>query len=326
MDINQFMDWVQQVYHKKLENELIAIKFKIEDSQSETFLTSNAGMALMRRAGDLGRQLEELERCIADFDEDDWVMSVTPTEDIVDIKPLYASNYTQPLIFGFAEKVLLMSGTILDKKTYCRNVGIPEEEAAFLSLDSPFPIKNRPIFSVRAGSLSRNNIDKTLPNIICIINELLDEHKNEKGIIHCGTYKISNYIEKNIMSDRLLFHSTDDRQHILNFHFGSKKSTVLVSPSFTEGVDLYDDFSRFQIIVKCAFPYLGDNYIRTKMEKIPGWYEYTTAKTMIQASGRSIRHVNDNCVTYILDSDWIWFFNKNRNLFPAWWAKSVVFM
>jgi Rad3-related DNA helicase len=323
MNIAQFMEWVSGTYYAKLQDEAGVIKNRLESSQSETFLTSKSGLSLMKKQDELGRQINSLDACLNIFKEDEWVMSVSSAQDIVDIKPLYAKNYTQPSLFSFARKVLMMSGTILDKKTYCHNVGIPEADTEFLSLDSPFDIKNRPIFSVKAGSLSKTNIKQNLPNIIHVIEQLLDEHKAEKGIIHCNSYEIAKYIDTHIRSKRLLFHSSDDRQDILNLHLISKDPTVLVSPSFTEGIDLVGDLSRFQIIVKMPFPYLGDNYVRTKMDKIPNWYNWMTAKTLIQSSGRSIRDVNDWAVSYILDSDFEWFFKRNNKLFPHWWTKAL---
>ena len=323
MTFTAFIEWMKNTYVPRLLSEYASYKSQLELANTESFLTSNSGMSLMRKVDELEKQSESVTQCLNVINEDEWVLSISATEDLVTVSPLYPKNYTRPLIFDLANKVLLMSGTILDKKTYCNNIGIPENDAEFISLDSPFKKENRPIFIVNVGSLSRNNIDKTLPNVVHAIKELLDEHKNEKGIVHCGTYIISRYIEQHIDSDRLLFHSTDDRQNILDFHLMSKEPTVLVSPSFTEGVDLYDDLSRFQIIVKMPFGYLGDNYIRTKMEKIPGWYEYVTAKTLIQASGRSVRNVDDHCCTYILDSDMVWWYDKNNYLFPKWWKDAI---
>jgi Rad3-related DNA helicase len=109
-------------------------------------------------------------------------------------------------------------------------------------------------------------------------------------------------------------------------HISSKKPTILVSPSMTEGIDLYDELSRFQIIVKVPFPYLGDNFIKTKMNRVPGWYEWETAKTIIQASGRSVRHDEDYTMTYILDSDMKFFYTKNHSYFPKWYRDAMIFV
>ena len=74
-------------------------------------------------------------------------------------------------------------------------------------------------------------------------------------------HKISNHIIENIKSKRLLTHDSNNRDEILNKHIHSKKPTVLISPSMEEGVDLKGDKSRFQIICKIPYTYLGDQLI-----------------------------------------------------------------
>ena len=110
---------------------------------------------------------------------------------------------------------------------------------------------------------------------------------------------------------------------ILRKHINSKKPTVLLSPSMTEGVDLKGDISRFQVLCKVPYPYLGDKLIRKKMNKWKWWYPLQTAKTIVQSVGRSVRSKDDHAVTYILDSDWIRFYNKNSKYFPTDFKRSL---
>ena len=84
----------------------------------------------------------------------------------------------------------------------------------------------------------------------------------------------------------------------------------------TEGVDLRDDASRFQIICKLEFPYLGDKIVRKRMNKWKWWYDFQTAKSFMQAIGRSVRSDSDHAVTYVLDGDWERFYGKSRDMFP----------
>ena len=41
-----------------------------------------------------------------------------------------------------------------------------------------------------------------------------------------------------------------------------------------------------------------------------------TAKRIVQSVGRSVRSMDDQAVTYILDADWSKFFYRNRKMFP----------
>jgi Rad3-related DNA helicase len=173
------------------------------------------------------------------------------------------------------------------------------------------------------GKMSSKSIDETLPKLVDAIKAILSEHKNEKGIIHCHSYKIANYVKRNIRNSRLLIHNSDNREAILEKHIKSKKASVLISPSMTEGVDLKGDLSRFQIICKVPYPYLGDKLVRKKMNKWKWWYPLQTAKAIVQATGRSVRSKDDTAITYILDSDFEMFYNRNRDLFPQGFKESL---
>ena len=91
----------------------------------------------------------------------------------------------------------------------------------------------------------------------------------------------------------------------------------------TEGVDLKDEASRFQILCKIPYPYLGDKLIRKRMNKWKWWYPLQTAKKIVQSVGRSIRSSEDHAVTYILDKDWDRFYSRNREIFPEDFKKCL---
>ena len=103
---------------------------------------------------------------------------------------------------------------------------------------------------------------------------------------------------------------------MLQKHISSKEPTVLLSPSMTEGVDLRGEYSRFQVICKVPYPFLGDKLVKKRMNKWKGWYPLQTAKAVVQSVGRSVRSSDDHAVTYILDSDWDRFIGRNKKFFP----------
>ena len=321
--IDTFVKWIKEVYAVKLTDSFMNLDSKVSSMSSTSYLESATGVGVMKKLEDYKRKIEQISSGLKKFNRNEWVMTISATGDLVSIKPIFADKYTNNMLFKMSDKVLMMSGTILDKDAFCKNIGIKPNEAAFLSLDSPFPVENRPVFEVLVGSMGRKSIDYTLPKMVATIKELLKHHKDEKGIIHCHTYKIAKYISDNIHDDRLLFHSSDDRVDVLNFHIKSKDPTVLVSPSFTEGIDLTGKLSRFQIIAKMPFPYMGDNYVKEKMSRVSTWYNWQTLKTVIQSSGRSIRDYDDYAITYILDSDWTFLKNKNANMLPTWFKNAI---
>ena len=255
------------------------------------------------------------------YDKDNWVYNLVEAYGRkgrrLEFKPVDVSPYTDGMLFNKGEKVILMSATILDKHAFCESLGISSDDACFISVPSPFPAGSRPVVSVPVGKMSYREIESTLPKLRDMIKQLIDQHPNEKGIIHCHTYKIANYLKKNIKSRRLLVHSSDNRDEVLQKHISSNTATVLLTPSMTEGVDLKDDLSRFQILCKIPYPYLGDKIVKKRMHKWKWWYSLQTAKSIIQSIGRSVRNEKDFAVTYILDSDWIQFYSRNKDLFPS---------
>ena len=143
-------------------------------------------------------------------------------------------------------------------------------------------------------------------------------------VVHnCHTFKIAKYLRENLKSDRILIHGSEDRVQKLQEHMKSPKPTVLLSPSMQEGVDLKDDLSRFQIICKVPFPYLGDKIVKKRMHRWPWWYPLQTAKTVVQSLGRSIRNHEDHAVSYILDVDWDRFYDRHSDLFPQSFKDSL---
>ena len=319
-------DWIKNVYITKLTSHLKHI---------ETMFEQHAGLrekvkefdALSRQIEMLDKHMCKVNRFIELFDEDNWVFNITETEDRktrrLEFKPIDVSPYSEQSLFKFGRKVLMLSATILNQRAFCESLGIPLEDASFISLPSPFPVDNRPVLVSSIGKMSASEIDSTLPKLAEAVRQILAAHPNEKGIIHCHSYKISSYIMKNIKNRRLLTHKSEDREDVLNQHISSKEPTVLVTPSMTEGVDLKGDLSRFQIICKVPYPYLGDKLVQKRMRKWSWWYQLQTAKTIIQSLGRSIRSADDHAVSYILDSDWDRFYGQQRDMFPESFRDSI---
>ena len=260
------------------------------------------------------------------YSPDNWILNEDNDTEMTSInfKPVDISKYSQELLFKYGRKVLFMSATIINKKRFCEINGLDIDKTAFLSIPSPFSPKNKPIYYCPAGNMGLTQISETLPKIDKIIKKILKRHKNDKGIIHCHSYKITDFIKKNIRDRRLLSHHSKNRDKILKKHTISKKPTVILSPSMEEGVDLKDNISRFQIICKIPYPFLGDKLVQSRMKKWNWWYSFETTKKIVQSLGRSIRSKKDYASTYILDTWWDTFYNNNMNLFPKNFEKHFV--
>ena len=268
----------------------------------------------------LSGHVEKIKMFLSGYDKDNWVMDESQGEGRAKRKfifrPIDVSPWTQKYLFRSGQKILMMSATILNKDAFCDNLGIAREEAAFISIPSPFPVTNRLVHYFPVGKMSAREIDNTLPKLVEIVREIIKQHKGQKGIVHCHSYKIANFLKKKLRSKNILIHNSENRDEILLKHETSRSPTVLLSPSMSEGVDLKGDLSRFQILCKVPYPYLGDPIVKKRMNKRSSWYPLQTAKTIVQSVGRSVRSMDDQAVTYILDQDWSRFFSRNKHFFP----------
>ena len=133
------------------------------------------------------------------------------------------------------------------------------------------------------------------------MEKILEKNQDNKGIIHTSNYEFSKWIKEKIKNKRLIFHDSLNREKSLEDHLTSKLETVLVSPSMINGVDLKDELSRFQVILKVPFPNLVSTKIKRRLDTRPEWYNWKTLVDLLQAYGRSIRNEDDWAETYILD-------------------------
>jgi len=326
----EVFDWVKKNYKPSLSRKIKALEKQIEieiaASEDLTVETANSKQFEM-----LDKHICKINRFIEAYEPDNWVMNVVDVQvgdkklRRYEFKPVDVSPFCEDYLYKYGtDHVLLMSATIMNKDAYCRSVGINPKDAEFYTAPSPFPIENRQIHVIPVGSMSFKCIDNTLPVLAEAVKMLLERHKDVKGICHCQNYKIATFLRDNLNSDRILLHNSENRDAVLKQHMKSNKPTVLTSPSMTEGIDLFDDNSRFQILCKIPFPYLKDKVTLKRMEKDKEWYAYQTAKTIVQSLGRSVRNEKDFAVSYILDSDWKRFYAQNKHMFPADFVQLLV--
>ena len=246
----------------------------------------------------------------------------------IKLEPLVVSSYFTD-IFDKGSISLLMSATILSKENLCKAVGLKNEDVKFIRVEnSDFPIKNRPIYLMNVAWLNARTMSESLPNIVKVLDNLLSVHKNDKGIIHTTSYSQVQFIKNNLSKENLsrLIETNPkfDRNEMILKHTQSTKPTVLISPSMFLGVDLKDNLSRFQVIVKVPYPDLTDKKISVLKQRNPKWYEWNTILRLIQAYGRSVRNADDYANTYILDSSVSFLLKNGKEMIPKWFSEAII--
>jgi ATP-dependent DNA helicase DinG len=320
------LDWVKTTYRKavnkyvrELEKNLVKLSENIEGHNE----FSKQYEMLEKHSG-------KIDQFVEIYDPSNWVMNVAYPQEgnrrgarKFEFKPIDLGPYSQKVFLKSGARLLMMSATVVDHEVFCKSIGLKPEEVAYLRIGSPFPVENRPIHYLPVGSMSKDNIEKTLPVMAEAVRMILEKHPGEKGMIHTTNYRIAKFLVDNIRTNRFLTHESGNRDEVLKFHVTSKEPTVLLSPSMMEGVDLADDASRFQILCKVPFPFLGDQVAVKRKSVRKSWYEMQTVKSILQSVGRSIRNEKDYAITYILDSSFDYLYKKNKWMFPEDFQESI---
>lgn len=295
--------------------------------------------------GDL-RKLRELSRLVEHVDEARLIACRTPdylnTQYVLvndkvmfQFKRLKGEYSFHKFVNPMANRFLFMSSTILDRKGFCEDLGIPEKDAAFLSLQSEFDKEHRPIFympQMKVNTSWKSDENKTgRKRLADAVEKLLSMHVEHKGIIHTANFAMATWLDRELHNrgiDHKIFHHNPsdnekiDRNGVIDEFQNEPKPAILISPSSTEGLDLKDDLGRFAIFVKVPFPYLGDQWIKRRMQLSKNWYMRQALINIIQGGGRVVRTEDDWGHVYLLDESWAYLFNQSQHMVPDWWKES----
>jgi len=333
-NIESAVQWVKESYLPKIEDTLGEMEADYE------YLYEKAGTDVTRTELAKLKEIDELADHVADVLQ----MTVRTTDylnehfvlvhdkTMFQFKRLRGSYSFKKILEPMANRFLFMSSTILNKTSFCYDLGIDPDEAAFLSLESDFPVENRPVYymPVMKMNASWNKPEQATDrkNMIKRIIELLDIHKNESGILHTANYQVAMWLVKELAGniEQVIYHHNPDddvnRKTAISGFVESSSPTILISPSCTEGLDLKDDLSRFAIIVKTPFGYLGDQWIKRRMEMSNEWYRRRAMTDIIQGGGRIVRSAEDEGTVYILDGSFGYLYSQSMGMIPQWWKDS----
>jgi len=276
--------------------------------------------------------LLERIRFFVDRSDSEWVVRYPPQpRATLELVPLTVAAMARDLLHESATFTVLSSAFLGHPRVLAEHFGLDPEGARAVTSDSPFAVEQRTIVYRPVGALGRATLERLEPALFTAVTEILAAHPHEKGLIHAPSYAVGRRLIQSIaegapaLSPRLIWvESSEAKVRALDLHRVSAQPTVLVSPSLREGVDLPDDFLRFQIVSKMPFPDLGDPWTRTRCDRDPRWYALETAKALVQAYGRSCRHAGDHGITYILDEHFERFLRRYRTLLPGWFLDAAI--
>lgn len=303
------------------------------DLDPELFLQmppSAVEIALLERRDALEAALARLHFFIG-AREAEWVVRYpTATGAAFELVPLQVTEHARELLTECAEVVVLSSAYLGPASVLAESLGLEADAVRGFSVPSPFPVEQRSITYRPVGALSRARQAEQEPALFAEIAAILGAHPRDKGLLHVASYAVARRLVAELArtapvdARRLIYvESSDAKRRALEQHRASPAPTVLVSPSLREGVDLPDDFLRFQIVTKMPYGDLGDPWTAARRERDPRWYALETAKALVQTYGRSCRHAEDFGITYILDGQFTRFLQHYRPLLPEWFLDAA---
>lgn len=242
----------------------------------------------------------------------------------ISLTPLHINTVTRD-IFDYGDKIVLMSATISRPDHFAKTLGIEKDNYDLIDVDSTFEAKKSPIYISTKTPLNYENLKKNLPIIAEQIQQICDNHPNEKGLIHTHTSDICNYLQSKLKGNRFIFREDGvNNEKLLDAHLNSKEPTVMVSPSLGFGTDLHGDNGRFQIIVKTPYPPLSNKRIKKKFDLDKTWYVDKAINSLVQMSGRCTRSKQDHSITYIMDGTAFKLIKDNITTLPKHFVERIV--
>ena len=322
-NVETFIPWVAETY-------LPAVK---EQRQITMLLAEDGGEKEQALASKLEQYVQKLELALEEYKkEGSWVFWRNEDKNEMleyIVRPTNAAPFFKNLVADAASVRIYMSAYPGIKSVFCRSLGLAEDDVAWCSLSSSFPVENRKFVAAPLGSMSKRNVEDSLPSFFKVLKKIMDKHAGERGIIHCHSYvlgdRIAEFISQTEHAHRLIYpRKGEDRDEAFQQHSNFDEPSIIMSPSMTEGFDFADDLARWQVIAKVPYPSLGDAQVVAKMEEDQEWYNQQVASTILQAAGRVCRSDTDYGVTYCFDADLYQFWNKSKYLFPKWFQKSFI--
>ncbi|WP_158058339.1 ATP-dependent DNA helicase [Halorussus halophilus] len=278
----------------------------------------------------------ELDWFVEDYRNQDsattWVVDQPDGEGGgITIKPMNPERYLNHTVWERGNKFALLSATILNKESFCGQVGLDPDNVALVEVGHTFPVENRPLYDTTQGKMTYEHRDETLPKIARTVVRIMQHHRGEKGLIHAHSYAIQERLAERLdqmgVGDRIRTHTKDDRDDELESWKATDGEEVFLSVKMEEALDLKGDLARWQVLCKAPFLNTGDSRVAHRLEHGQwAWYYRAALRTVIQACGRVVRAPDDYGATYLADTSLLQLFERAEQDTPPWFREQVELM
>jgi ATP-dependent DNA helicase DinG len=270
------------------------------------------------------RKLKMFIECVDDtwlYEEKDW-----DGKRSISFKPTWITReLAEKYVWEHGRKFVLMSATFPPLPVLAKVLGLSMGDIAYREFPSTFPVENRPVNLKPVANLVYKDMEVESVKVVNEVRRLLEVHKEEKGLIHVVSYKLSRMV-MDIGDPRLITHNGGNKIDIVEEFKNSELPLVMVSPSSERGISLDGEMCRWICWVKAPFLSLADKLVKARIYKSSVgslWYKSNALMAVVQGCGRAVRSKEDHAVTYILDQQIVKLLTENPGLVPKWFLEAV---
>lgn len=309
-------------------------------------------VALMRRKRSVTRILEQARGIELGNDEDpdgwgDWIRVYETRWDPkkreeVDLgsfvlKPVVVDEWGVDRLWRHADRWLIMSATIISPDEMAQSLGLEQGGVPWdvVTMPMPFAKENRPIVMKPVANITYAEAAVEKPKLLAGVAEILDRFEGENILVHTVSYALTKYLTDELRKaqregrwnrERQILAYTNAQERDAAVEAFNRAGGVLLAPSLDRGLDLPDDLCRVVVVAKVPFPALGDRQVSERLRRPGGqvWYGVQVARSLVQMTGRGVRHEDDWATTFILDKQFLKYYQSaGRKLLPDWWIEAL---
>jgi Rad3-related DNA helicase len=232
---------------------------------------------------------------------------------------------------GGLQCVILASGTpttqyLTDETMYNYNMDETKATHKYVTTQHPIDPARRPIYyepvgPMSAGETRKNNAPKMAAKLLKLFNDY-----GSNMLVHCGNYNTAELVGEALegKTENLIVQTQNTRTKDMK-NWLAHDGNIFLSVSYEEGVDCAGERFPRQAIIQVPFPAKDEWWKQRQIDLDPyeKLYNETVAVKIMQACGRVCRGPQDYGETYILDSNFGWFYSKYNYMFYNWFGAAL---
>ncbi len=242
------------------------------------------------------------------------------------VEPITARGLAEPLLFRNTPKVILTSATIRPKTMWMLGLSEKDQKEGTLRVEeypSQFETWRRPVIYVPTVRVQYDMTEQEVKMWIIQMDNIIRGRLDRKGIIHSVSYqRMKEIMLRSEFRQRMIAHESRTLNHAIKKFKEMPPPCVLVSPSVTTGYDFPMDGCEYQILSKVSFPDSRSSSMKARVKDDKEYAYYITMQNIVQASGRGMRSMDDQCEVFVVDDHWRWFINRYGKFAPKWFMEA----